>query len=241
MLGLVFPTLNPLYWLVLGLGVALSLLASARVKSAFARYSQVRARSGVTGAQVAQAILRAHGIHDVAVEPVAGSLTDHYDPTTKTLRLSEPVYHSDSVAAIGVAAHEVGHAIQHATRHAALQFRSAWVPVASLGSGLGMTVTMIGLGLAATGGSLITAWIGVALFAATTVFTLVTLPVEFDASRRALATLQQSRVLAADELDGARTVLNAAALTYVAAAAASVMQLAYWVLQLLAVQQRREE
>lgn len=241
MLGIFFPTLNPLYWLVLGLGIALSLLASARVKSAFARYSQVRSRSGVTGAQVAQAILRAHSIHDVTVEPVAGNLTDHYDPTTKTLRLSEPVYHSDSVAAIGVAAHEVGHAIQHATRYGALQFRSAWVPVASLGSGLGMWVTVIGLGLAATGGSLVTAWIGVALFAATTVFTLVTLPVEFDASRRALATLQQSRVLVADELDGARTVLNAAALTYVAAAAASVMQLAYWVLQLLAVQQRREE
>ena len=241
MLGLFFPTLNPLYWLVLGVGVVLSLLAAARVKSAFARYSQVRSRSGVTGAQVAQAILHAHGIRDVAIEPVAGSLTDHYDPTTKTLRLSEPVYHSDSVAALGVAAHEVGHAIQHATRYAALQFRSAWVPVASLGSGLGMWVTVIGLGLAATGGSLVTAWIGVALFAATTVFTLVTLPVEFDASRRALATLQQSRVLVADELDGARTVLNAAALTYVAAAAASVMQLAYWVLQLLAVQQRREE
>lgn len=241
MIGLFFPTLNPLYWLVLGLGLVLSLLASARVKSAFARYSQVRSRSGVTGAQVAQAILRAHSIHDVTVEPVAGNLTDHYDPTTKTLRLSEPVYHSDSVAALGVAAHEVGHAIQHATHYAALRFRSAWVPVASLGSGLGMWVTVIGLGLAATGGSLVTAWIGVALFAATTVFTLVTLPVEFDASRRALATLQQSRVLVADELDGARTVLNAAALTYVAAAAASVLQLAYWVLQLLAVQQRREE
>lgn len=232
MLAIVFTT-NPIYWLILGVGLVLSLWASARVKSTFARYAQVRSRAGVTGAQVARAILQANGIHDVTVEPVPGTLTDHYDPSSKTLRLSEPVYHQDSVAALGVAAHEVGHAIQHATRYGALQFRSAWVPVAGIGSGLGEILILIGLGMAAVSGSTLLAWIGLALFATTTVFTLVTLPVEFDASRRALATLQQSRVLDSDELEGARSVLNAAALTYVAAAAASLMQLLYWAFHLL--------
>jgi Zn-dependent membrane protease YugP len=226
------------YYLILGLGFVLSALAAARVKGTFAKYSKVPSRSGVTGAQVAQAILQANGIHDVAVEPVPGSLTDHYDPRTKTLRLSEPVYRSTSVAALGIAAHEVGHAIQHATHYAALKFRSAWVPVASIGSSLGFFIILIGLGLAYAGGSLTVAWIGIALFATTTVFTLVTLPVEFDASKRALATLEQSRVLAADELPGARSVLNAAALTYVAAAAAAMMQLLYWVFHVLAAGRR---
>lgn len=227
MLALVF-TFDPVYWVILGIGFVLSLWASMRVKGTFARYSQVRSRSGVTGARVAQAILQANGIRDVTVEPVAGNLTDHYDPRSKTLRLSEPVYHSDSVAALGVAAHEVGHAIQHAQRYAPLQFRSAWVPVAGFGTGLGELLILIGLGLGFGGGSMTLAWIGLALFSTVTVFTLVTLPVEFDASKRALVTLQQSGVLAADELQGARTVLNAAALTYVAAAAASLMQLLYW-------------
>jgi Zn-dependent membrane protease YugP len=225
--------LDPFYWLVLGVGLLLSLWASGRVKLTFARYSQVRSRSGVTGAKVAHAILQANGIGDVTVEPVRGALTDHYDPRSKTLRLSEPVYASDSVAAVGVAAHEVGHAIQHAHGYGPLKFRSAWVPVASIGSGLGIWLIVIGLFLSAGSGSLTVAWVGLALFATTTVFTLVTLPVEFDASKRALATLEQSRVLAADELDGARAVLNAAAMTYVAAAAASVMQLLYWLSQIL--------
>lgn len=229
------------YYLILGIGLVLSLIASARVKSTFAKYSEVPSRSGYTGAQVAQAILQAHGIRDVAVEPVAGALTDHYDPTSKTLRLSEPVYHSRSVAALGVAAHEVGHAIQHATNYGALRFRSAWVPVAGIGSSLGVWLVVIGIAVAAGGGSLWVAYAGVLLFAATTVFTLVTLPVEFDASRRALATLEHSRVLDRDELDGARAVLDAAAWTYVAAAAASVMQLLYWVMQLMAVQSRRDD
>ncbi|MBL8751126.1 MAG: zinc metallopeptidase [Planctomycetes bacterium] len=231
-------TTNPVYWLILGVGLVLSLVAAGRVKSTFARWSQVRARSGIRGAQVAQAILQAHGIHDVRVEPVAGSLTDHYDPSSKTLRLSEPVYHSDSIAALGVAAHEVGHAIQHATRYAPLNFRSAWVPVAGIGSGLGEVLVVIGLFMAGGGGSMLVAWIGLALFATTTVFTVVTLPVEFDASRRAMATLEQSRVLAADELPGARSVLNAAAMTYIAAAAVSLMQLLWWLFQILGSQRR---
>ncbi len=231
-------TANPVYWLILGVGLLLSLLAAGRVKSTFARWSQVRARSGIRGAQVAHAILQAHGIHDVRVEPVAGSLTDHYDPSSKTLRLSEPVYHSDSIAALGVAAHEVGHAIQHATRYGPLHFRSAWVPVAGIGSGLGEILVVVGLLMAGGGGSMLVAWIGLALFGATTVFTLVTLPVEFDASRRAMVTLEQSRVLAADELPGARSVLNAAAMTYIAAAAVSLMQLLWWLFQILGSQRR---
>lgn len=239
MLAIVLTT-NPVYWLILGVGFVLSLVAAGRVKTTFARWSKVRSRSGVSGAEVARAILQANGIHDVAVEPVHGALTDHYDPSSKTLRLSEPVYHSDSVAALGVAAHEVGHAIQHATRYGALRFRSAWVPVAGLGSGVGELLILIGLGLAAAGGSMTMAWIGLLLFATTTVFTLVTLPVEFDASRRALATLEQSRVLAADELPGARAVLNAAAMTYVAAAAISLMQMAWWLFQIVGAQRRDE-
>ena len=231
-------TTDPVYWGILGIGILLSLVTAGKVKSTFAHYSQIRSRSGLTGADVARAILQANNIHDVKVEPVQGSLTDHYDPSSKTLRLSEPVYASDSVAALGVAAHEVGHAIQHATRYAALQFRSAWVPVAGIGSNIGYIVMLIGLGLAAGGGSMTMAWIGVALFATATVFTLITLPVEFDASRRALVTLENSGVLVGEEIDGARSVLNAAALTYVAAAAVSLMQLLYWVMQILGAQRR---
>ena len=227
---------HPSYWLILGIGLVLSLWAAARVKGTFARYSQVRSRSGVTGAQVAQAILQANGIHDVRVEAVHGSLTDHYDPSSKTLRLSEPVHGSDSVAALGVAAHEVGHAIQHATGYGPLQFRSAWVPVASIGMGVGELLVLIGLGVAFATGGTVLAWIGLALFATTTIFTLITLPVEFDASRRAMVTLEQSRVLVGEELEGARSVLNAAALTYVAAAATSMMQLLWFAFQIVGAQ-----
>jgi Zn-dependent membrane protease YugP len=239
MLGFFFFGYPPSYLLLLLVCMALSLLAAAGVKGTFARYAQVRARSGVTGAQVAAAILRAHNIGDVQIEPVQGHLTDHYDPSTKTLRLSDSVYHSDSVAAVGVAAHEVGHAIQHAERYAPLQFRSAWVPIAGFGSGFAEILIFIGLVIGAGAhGSMTLAWIGIALFATTTVFTLVTLPVEFDASRRALVTLGQSRVLDQEELAGARKVLTAAALTYVAAAAVSLIQLAYWVMRILAAERR---
>lgn len=219
---------HPGYFVVLGIGLILSLWASSRVKSTFRKWSEVRSRSGFTGAEVARAILQSHGIDDVTVEPVAGKLTDHYDPRSKTLRLSEPVYRSNSVAALGVAAHEVGHAIQHAQKYAPLQFRSAWVPIAGLGTGLGEILIMIGLFMAWGSGSTMLAWIGLVLFSTMTVFTLVTLPVEFDASRRALITLDKSGVLAADEIPGAKQVLDAAALTYVAAAAASLLNLLYY-------------
>lgn len=223
------------FWLVFGIGALLSLWASSRVQGAFRKWSQVRARSGATGSQVANAILQAHGIHDVTVEPVPGNLTDHYDPRNKKLRLSEPVYHESSIAALGVAAHEVGHAIQHAQRYAPLQFRSAWVPVASIGSNLGLILVMIGIPIAYAGSPLL-AWIGVALFATTTVFTLITLPVEFDASKRALATLERGGVLASDELPGAKKVLDAAAMTYIAAAASSLMMLLHFVSLVLGAQ-----
>jgi hypothetical protein len=224
---------DPLYWLVIGAGMVLSLGANAMVKGRFRKYSQVPTRSGMTGAQVAQAILDQNGISDVTVEPVQGNLTDHYDPSSKTLRLSEPVYASNSMAAAGIAAHEVGHAIQHAHGYAPLKFRSAWVPVANTGSGLSMLVIIAALFLGGTATALgsVAAWVGVGLFATTTVFTLVTLPVEFDASNRALASLS-GRFLSDDEMRGAKKVLDAAALTYVAAFATSLMTLIYWAMQL---------
>lgn len=232
---------DPVYWIVIGVGMALSLGAQALVKGRFRKYSQLGTRSHLTGAQVAQHILQDHGIHDVRVEPVAGDLTDHYDPRTKTLRLSEPVYAGNSMAAFGIAAHEVGHAIQHAQGYAPLKFRSAWVPVASTGSGISMFIIIAAffMGGAATfwGGML--AWLGIGLFATTTVFTLVTLPVEFDASSRALAALQ-GRYVSDQEYQGAKKVLDAAALTYVAAFATSLMTLLYWAMQLGLLGGRRD-
>jgi hypothetical protein len=234
---------DPLYWVVIGAGMALSLWAQFRVKSTFTKYSQLATGSGLTGAEVAKNILRANGIHDVSVEPVPGSLTDHYDPRQKVLRLSEPVFGGRSMAAAGIAAHEVGHAIQHATGNAWLKFRSAWVPVANLGGGISMFVIIAALFLGGTatvlGGKL--AILGVALFATTTVFTLITLPVEFDASRRALATLQQGGMMSGEELGGAKKVLDAAAMTYIAAAATSILTLLYYAFQLGLFGGRRSE
>jgi Zn-dependent membrane protease YugP len=225
---------DPLYWVLLGIGMALSLWAQFKVKSTFARFSKVATRSGLTGAQVAQRILQANNIHDVNVEAVPGDLTDHYDPRTKVLRLSQPVYGSRSIAAAGVAAHEVGHAIQHANGYAPLKFRSAWVPVANLGGGISMFVIMgaLMMGGAATATGQNLANLGILLFATTTLFTLVTLPVEFDASRRALATLERGGLMPQEEIAGARRVLSAAALTYVAAFVSSVLTLLYWLVRL---------
>lgn len=233
---------DPLYLLVIGVGMVLSLWASAKTKGAFSKYSRFTTRRGMTGAQVANAILRDHNITNVRVEAVAGRLTDHYDPRSRTLRLSEEVYGSSSMAALGVAAHEVGHAIQHAKAYGPLSFRSAWVPVANLGSGLSFVIIMIALllGGAATSMGHTAAIVGVALFATTTVFTLITLPVEFDASRRALATLQRGGYVTSEELNGAKQVLDAAALTYVAAAVTSILTLLYWAYRLGLVGGRRD-
>lgn len=224
---------DPVYWLVIGAGMVLSLGAQALVKGRFKKYSQLATRSGMTGAQVAAAILQENGIRDVSIEPIAGTMTDHYDPRSKTLRLSEPVFGGRSMAAFGIAAHEVGHAIQHAQGYAWLNFRSAWVPVANTGGSISMLVIIAAffLGGAATLWGSMLAWVGIALFATTTLFTLVTLPVEFDASRRALACLK-GRYVSDDEYAGAKQVLDAAAMTYVAAFATSLMTLVYWAAQL---------
>lgn len=211
---------DPTYILVL-IGVLLSLGASAKVKSTFARYSRVHSRSGLTGAQAAERILHNAGIYDVRIEHIAGNLTDHYDPRTKVLRLSDSVYGSSSVASVGVAAHEVGHAIQHAKGYAPLMFRNAIVPVVNFGSTISWPLILIGLLL--RGQTLIS--LGILLFSLVVLFQLVTLPVEFNASRRALVQLEQGNLLARDEINQSRKVLIAAALTYVAAAAGSILQL----------------
>ena len=215
--------LDPTYILVV-IGAVICMIASARVKGTFNKYSQLRSMSGMNGAQVAQRVLQAAGIYDVQVRHVSGSLTDHYDPRTKTVNLSDPVYNATSVAALGVAAHECGHAIQHAKSYAPLSIRSALVPIANFGSMLAWPVILIGL-LFNTRSSGLIIDIGILLFSAAVLFQLVTLPVEFDASRRALVMLRTQGILADDELKYTRRVLKSAALTYVASAAAAILQL----------------
>lgn len=214
---------DPTYILVV-IGAVICMIASARVKGTFNKYSQLRSMSGMNGAQVAQRVLQAAGIYDVQVRHVSGSLTDHYDPRTKTVNLSDPVYNATSVAALGVAAHECGHAIQHAKSYAPLSIRSALVPIANFGSMLAWPVILIGL-LFNTRSSGLIIDIGILLFSAAVLFQLVTLPVEFDASRRALVMLRTQDILADDELKYTRRVLKSAALTYVASAAAAILQL----------------
>ncbi|HOT96409.1 MAG TPA: zinc metallopeptidase [bacterium] len=207
--------------LILAPALILTLYAQWKVKSTFNRMSQVRSGSGMTGAQVAKSLLQRNGIQDVEVGAVQGELTDHYDPIHKTLNLSEPVYASDSLAAIGVAAHETGHAIQHQVAYAPLKLRQTMYPLSNFGSMLAMPLFIIGL----IASIKVLIDIGILFFAASVVFTLVTLPVEFDASKRALAQLSASGMIRGEEIDGARKVLSAAALTYVAAAAMAVLQL----------------
>lgn len=214
---------DPTYILVV-IGAVICMIASARVKGTFNKYSQLRSMSGMNGAQVAQRVLQAAGIYDVQVRHVSGSLTDHYDPRTKTVNLSDPVYNATSVAALGVAAHECGHAIQHAKSYAPLSIRSALVPIANFGSMLAWPVILIGLFFNTRSSGLIID-IGILLFSAAVFFQLVTLPVEFDASRRALVMLRTQGILADDELRYTRRVLKSAALTYVASAAAAILQL----------------
>ena len=214
---------DPTYILVV-IGAVICMIASARVKGTFNKYSRLRSMSGMNGAQVAQRVLQAAGIYDVQVRHVSGSLTDHYDLRTKTVNLSDPVYNATSVAALGVAAHECGHAIQHAKSYAPLSIRSALVPIANFGSMLAWPVILIGL-LFNTRSSGLIIDIGILLFSAAVLFQLVTLPVEFDASRRALVMLRTQGILADDELRYTRRVLKSAALTYVASAAAAILQL----------------
>lgn len=235
---------NPLFYLFALPGLLLGLWAQARVKSAFQKYSQVRTQRGLTGAQVARMLLDSQGLQDVLIEESrAGTLSDHYDPRSKTLRLSPEVYHTPSVAAAGVAAHEMGHALQHAKGYTPLHLRSALVPAASFGSSLAPLIFFAGLMLQAFGIvgdiGINIAWIGVALFGAAVVFTLITLPVEFNASKRAKSLLKTQGLLIGNEAAGVDKVLDAAALTYVAAAVAAVGQLLYYVFILLGAGRRR--
>ncbi|MBO5245627.1 MAG: zinc metallopeptidase [Eubacterium sp.] len=214
---------DPTYMLVL-IGAVICMLASAKVRSTYRRFSCVQSASGMTGAQAAEQLLRAAGIYDVQVCHVSGNLTDHYDPRSRTLRLSDSVYGSRSVAAIGVAAHECGHAIQHQKNYFPLNLRSAIVPVANIGSTLAWPLILIGLLFTSNTGSLFIQ-LGIMAFSFAVLFQLVTLPVEFNASGRALVMLREMHILNENELPKTRKVLRAAALTYVASAAAAILQL----------------
>lgn len=214
---------DPTYFLVL-IGVVLSLLASAKVKGTFNKYSRVRNSRGLTGAQAAEQVLHGAGIYDVRIEHVSGNLSDHYDPRNKVLRLSDSVYGQASVAAVGVAAHECGHAIQHANGYAPLKFRNVLVPVANFGAQIAWPLILIGL-LINRESSWYIMMAGIIAFSLAVLFQIVTLPVEFNASGRAIRILEETGMMVDDELRGARKVLSAAALTYVASAASSVLQL----------------
>lgn len=218
---------SPLYFLFALPALLLGLWAQMRVRSAFGKYSNVRAMSGMTGAQAARRILDTNGLQNVTVERVPGSLSDHYDPRSKTLRLSEQVYGTPSVAAVGIAAHEAGHALQDQVNYGPLALRSAMVPTVQIGSWLGPIIFMVGLFLAGAFGNSI-AWLGIIIFGATALFALVTLPVEFDASKRAKQLLVSNGIVAPQEMQGVNGVLDAAALTYVAAALQAVMTLLYY-------------
>ena len=209
------------YILVL-IGIVITLAASAKVKMAFNKYNKVRNMSGMTGAQAARRILDQAGLYNVSVESVSGQLTDHYDPKSKVLRLSESTYGSDSVAAVGVAAHECGHAVQDLEEYGPLKLRSTLVPAANIGSKLGIPLIILGVILSYNS---VLIQVGIWVFSVAVFFQLVTLPVEFDASKRALIALPNSGILGEQEMKGCKKVLSAAAMTYVAAAAASVLQL----------------
>ena len=214
---------DPTYMLVL-IGAVICMIASAKVRTTFNKYSKYRSMSGMTGAQAAQRILNAAGIYDVRIQHVSGSLTDNYNPTRKTLNLSDAVCNSTSVAAIGVAAHECGHAIQHARGYAPLSFRSALVPVANIGSSLAWPLIIIGA-LFNSRMSMTLIHAGIIMFSLAVLFQLVTLPVEFNASHRAMVMLREQGMLGEQELSMTRRVLSSAALTYVAGAAAAILQL----------------
>lgn len=217
--------LDPKYFIFLAPGFLVMLWAQWKLKGTFRRYREIPNSRGLTGAQAASAVLRYAGVTDVRIEPIPGELSDHFDPTAKVLRLSESVYASRSVAALGVAAHEAGHAVQQHVMYAPFALRSGLVPVVNIGSQLGFGLLFAGMLLNFVG----LAWLGVVLFALSTLFTLVTLPVEYNASARARQLLEGAGLVTPDEYRGVRTMLNAAAYTYVASFAVSMLQLLYWV------------
>lgn len=220
--------LDPLYLILALPGLLLGLWAQMRVKGTFNKYARVRTARNLSGAEIARHLLDSQGLQDVRVEETQGFLSDHYDPRSRVLRLSPDVYRTPSVAAAGVAAHEMGHALQHSAGYAPLQIRSAIVPVVRFGSSLAPILILVGFLLRLTP----LAWVGVILFAGAVVFSLITLPVEFDASRRAKTLLTQSGIVTHEEAGGVSAVLNAAGWTYVAAAIAAIGQLLYYVLLL---------
>lgn len=212
---------DPTYFLIVIAGI-ISIIAQIRVSLSFSKYSSVKSSSNLTGAMAAERILHSQGIYDVTIRRVSGKLTDHYNPSNKTLNLSDAVFNSNSVAAVGVAAHECGHAIQHATGYTPLKVRSSLVPVANLGSKLSWLFIILGL-IFSFNQTLL--YIGIIMFSAAVLFQLVTLPVEFDASSRALKLLESNNILYDREVKQTRKVLGAAALTYVASAATAILQL----------------
>lgn len=224
--GYGYDSANLIYLILLVPVLLLSLYAQAAVSGNFSRYSKVTNRRGLTGAQAAASVLRAHGITDVGIARCSGKLTDHYDPRNNTIFLSDSVYDAATVAAVGVAAHEAGHAVQYAVGYGPIRVRSAIIPVTQLGSKFSFILLLIGLLLYSQPLFLV----GILLFSLTTIFQLVTLPVEFNASRRAIATIEDSYLLDDDEVRGAEKVLRAAALTYVAALLMSMLQLLRYVL-----------
>ncbi len=215
------------YYLILLLPcVILASVASIRVNTTFKKYSKQMSRRNITGAEAAQRVLSANGVSNVRIEKVAGNLTDHYDPKTNVIRLSDSVYGSTSTAAIGVACHEAGHAVQYAKNYSPIKLRAALVPVVNIGSGLAMPLILLGLLMASLGNAYsIFIEIGILCFSLSLLFQLVTLPVEFNASRRALSTIDQTDMLTDEEQKGARRTLTAAAMTYVAAVLVSAAQL----------------
>lgn len=211
--------------------------AQLRLRGAFGKYSQVANSRGLTGAQAAALVMRSAGVNDVGIEAIPGELTDHFDPTAKVLRLSEPVYNSRSIAALGVAAHEAGHAVQQHVGYAPMALRAGLVPVANIGSAIGPFIIIGGLIFQVPA----LAWIGVLAFAAATLFALVTLPVEYNASARARQLLVENGVVTREEFGGVRDMLNAAALTYVASFAAALLNLLYYVMLVSGMTRRSDD
>jgi uncharacterized protein len=218
---------DPMYMLFILPGLALSMWASFRTKRAFEKYSRIRSGSGLTGAQAARIMLDRAGLHDVKIQRTHGLLSDHYNPMTRSLSLSEAVYDTPSIAAIGVATHEAGHALQHAQKYAPLWLRSTLVPTANIGSGLGYLVMVIGLFMNATNLVLL----GALIFSTVLLFQIVTLPVEFDASARAKELVVADGIITSNEREGVDKVLNAAALTYVAAVISTLLTLLYFLMR----------
>lgn len=217
-----------LYLILVLPAVIFSLWASIRVNTTFKKYSKIRSMRGITGAEAARRVLDANGLQHIRIEQIPGNLTDHYDPRSDVIRLSESVYGNTSVAAVGVACHEAGHAVQHAENYAPVKIRAAIIPVTNIGSRLAIPLIILGIllnSLTSAPEFLVIAYIGVACYGLCTLFQLVTLPTEFDASRRALRCIESYGILGSEEIGGARRVLTAAAMTYVAALAVSLMQL----------------